>query len=47
MEGVEADLSVNNIFDRDPPFVDRLAGYDVANARPFGRVIALYLTKRW
>jgi iron complex outermembrane receptor protein len=44
---LELDLSISNLLNKSPPFVDRLAGYDVANARPYGRVIGLYLTTRW
>lgn len=42
-------LSVQNLFDADPPFVDQVGGYgyDPANADPLGRFVALQLIKRW
>lgn len=42
-------LTVQNVFDRDPPFVDRSLGfgYDPANADVLGRFVALQLKKRW
>lgn len=49
LRGVTAALTVQNIFDRDPPFVDRSLGfgYDPANADVLGRFVALQLKKRW
>jgi len=38
---------ITNLFDEPPPFVDFSAGYDGANADPYGRRIAFQLTKRW
>lgn len=48
-EGLEASLSIQNLFDVDPPFYDnfRGIGYDAANADPLGRVMSLQLTRRW
>jgi outer membrane receptor protein involved in Fe transport len=46
-DNVEFNLNISNVLNRNPPFVDRLEGYDVANARPYGRVTGLYLTKHW
>ncbi|HEX2139472.1 MAG TPA: hypothetical protein VHG33_07165, partial [Woeseiaceae bacterium] len=49
-EGVDAMLSVQNLFDNDPPlFRGSLLGvlYDSTNASPFGRYLALHLAKRW
>jgi outer membrane receptor protein involved in Fe transport len=42
-------LTVQNLFDKDPPFYDSRVGvgYDPANYDPTGRVIALQLTKAW
>ncbi|WP_421934285.1 TonB-dependent receptor [Phenylobacterium sp.] len=42
-------LSVQNLFDRAPPFYDapQGVGYDPANADPIGRFASLQLTKRW
>ncbi|MDM7955795.1 TonB-dependent receptor [Blastomonas sp.] len=47
--GFSAALTVQNVFDRDPPFVDRSLGfgYDPANADVLGRFVALQLKKRW
>ncbi|OYX74268.1 MAG: TonB-dependent receptor [Caulobacter sp. 32-67-35] len=47
--GVALALSVQNLFDQDPPFYDNRVGvaYDPANYDPFGRVVALQLTKAW
>ncbi len=44
-------LSVQNLFDEEPPYVDlgflSPARYDAANASPLGRFIALELRKSW
>jgi outer membrane receptor protein involved in Fe transport len=50
-------LSIQNIFDRDPPFaatsdvpglgLSTSVGFDNANANPVGRFIAIELSKRW
>lgn len=47
--GISAALTVQNLFDRDPPFVDRSLGfgYDPANADVLGRFIALQIKKQW
>ena len=49
LKGVVAALSVQNLFDKDPPFYDSPygVGYDPANYEPNGRVVALQLTKAW
>ena len=36
-----------NVFDEDPPFMNRIEGYDLANAEPFGRVIGFGVQKNW
>lgn len=48
-KGLSAALSVQNLFDADPPFYDdpQGVGYDTANADPLGRFVSLQLTKRW
>ena len=48
-KGVTLALSAQNLFDLDPPFYDSVPGlaYDPTNYDPFGRVVALQLTKRW
>ena len=43
----ELSMNATNIFDRWPPFVDREAGYDVANAEPYGRVLSISIQKNW
>lgn len=47
--GLSAALTIQNVFDRDPPFVDRSLGfgYDPANADVLGRFIALQIKKQW
>lgn len=48
-EGVEAALTIQNIFDADPPFYDSPQGFgfDPGQAGPLGRVVAFQLIKRW
>jgi iron complex outermembrane receptor protein len=48
-KGLSATLSVQNLFDTDPPFYDdpQGVGYDTANADPLGRFVSFQLTKRW
>ena len=45
----EAQLTVSNLLDEDPPFANNPAGvgYDPENADPRGRFVALQLTKKW
>lgn len=47
--GTAVALTVQNLFDTDPPFYDapQYVGYDAANYDPSGRVVALQLTKAW
>lgn len=45
-------LSISNLFDRDPPFVENFtglsaSGYDPEKASPIGRTIALQLVTSW
>ncbi len=56
LDGTRFAVSVQNLFDKNPPFVlsdslngpgNSAAGYDPANANPFGRLISLQLVKRW
>lgn len=49
LQGMKLALSVQNLFDRDPPFTDspQGIGYDAANADALGRFISLQLTKSW
>jgi iron complex outermembrane receptor protein len=52
-DGVVFMLSVQNLFDKDPPFVAGLAspighfGFDPVNATPLGRFVAAHITKSW
>ncbi len=45
--GLRVLLSAENLFDVDPPFVDRINGFgfDAANANPFGRRLALEIRR--
>lgn len=47
--GTRLALNVQNLSDRDPPFVDspRGTGYDPTNATPLGRFVAMTLTHEW
>lgn len=49
LDGTEISLSVTNLLNEDPPFVNALNGvaYDPANANPIGRQIGARITKRW
>lgn len=49
MKDLTLSLSVQNLFDATPPFVDRSSGfaYDAGNADPLGRFVALQLIKSW
>ena len=53
LSDVDLSLSVQNLFDRDPPFVASQGspiahpGYDATNATPIGRFVALTATKTW
>jgi iron complex outermembrane receptor protein len=47
--GLQVGVTVQNLFDRKPPFYDSPRGYgfDPGQANLLGRVVALQLTKRW
>ncbi len=51
--GLSLALSVRNLFDREPPFVESQGspiahpGYDPTNATPLGRFVAVTATKTW
>ncbi|HEU4625865.1 MAG TPA: TonB-dependent receptor [Steroidobacteraceae bacterium] len=47
LSNMSLEIAVSNVFNASPPLVDREAGYDVANAAPFGRVASVVLRKRW
>lgn len=46
---ISATLAVQNLLDRDPPFINSLDGfgYDSTNASPLGRYVSLRLVGRW
>ena len=48
-KGLSLALTAQNLFDRDPPFVDRNLGfaYDPANADVLGRFVSMQVKKRW
>jgi len=49
LAGTALTFTVQNLFDRDPPFYDAPEGvaYDAANANVLGRFVSLQLTKAW
>ena len=53
LSGSRASLSVRNIFDKDPPYVQYLASnfpganYDSTNASPLGRFLSLQVGTKW
>jgi len=49
MRGMTLALTVQNLFDSDPPFYDspQGVGFDAANYEATGRLVALQLTKAW
>ncbi len=47
LENIELTLNAVNVFNEDPPFVNRILGYDSANAKPYGRVVSFSIRKNW
>lgn len=47
LSGIEFSVSAVNVFNRAPPFVDDLYGYDVYNVQALGRVVSANVSKRW
>ena len=49
LSGFRFSINVENVFDVDPPFVDRSNGFgfDAANASPFGRIAAIEIRRSW
>ena len=47
LSNVSFELAMSNVLNASPPFIDREAGYDVANGAPFGRVTTMMVRKRW
>lgn len=49
LNGLDVSVTVQNLFDEDPPFYDSPQGFgfDPGQAGPLGRTVVLQLTKRW
>jgi len=50
LHGMRVELSVRNVFNVDPPFLNNqetYIGYDQENADPYGRLLSLELRKSW
>jgi iron complex outermembrane recepter protein len=47
MRGTDVLLSAVNVFDEEPPFVNRFTGFDNANANEVGRSIGVSVVKNW
>lgn len=52
LKGLRLALNATNIFDADSPYVSYVTGpltvgFDAENASPFGRIVALQVTKSW
>ena len=46
-DGLTVAFDAQNLFDRDPPFVDISGGYDPQMTNPIGRLVGISLDKRW
>ena len=46
-DDTEIVLNVTNVLNEEPPFVDRMWGFDLTNAEPVGRVISAFVSKGW
>jgi outer membrane receptor protein involved in Fe transport len=40
-------LSIQNLFNQPPPFVDNPYGYDISNTQPLGRTLSVLLSTHW
>ena len=47
LSGLAIGLSVTNLFDSDPPFVNNAGGWDPGQASALGRLVAFTLTKKF
>ena len=47
LNGLALGLSVTNLFDQDPPFVNIPGGWDPGQASALGRLVAFTLTKKF
>ena len=50
--GLQLGLSIQNLFDRDPPYVNNRSntsalGYDPEKSNPLGRMISIQAVIRW
>lgn len=45
--GARLALNVQNLLDKDPPFIDTPGGYDTANGDLLGRFVSMQLRYRW
>ncbi|MDO8799737.1 TonB-dependent siderophore receptor [Phenylobacterium sp.] len=46
-DGVTVALDAQNLFNKEPPFVDISGGYDPQMASPIGRLVGVSIDKRW
>lgn len=47
LDGVRVSLSVENAFDKQPPYVNNEDGFDPQIASAIGRLVSLSLRKNW
>jgi iron complex outermembrane receptor protein len=47
LSNTDVSLAVNNVFDKDPPFLLGANGYNAAHANQIGRLASISLVKRW
>lgn len=47
LAGTQVSLTVDNLFDRNPPFYNTAFGYDGNAANPIGRMATFAVTERW
>jgi iron complex outermembrane receptor protein len=46
-DGLDLNLTINNVSDKAPPFFNVAAGYDTFNGNPLGRYTTLAISKKW
>jgi iron complex outermembrane receptor protein len=47
LKGVTVSVDVDNLFDKNPPYVNISGGYDPQSASPMGRLVAFNISKTW
>lgn len=47
LQGISIALNARNLFNRDPPWVNTMFGYDSFNADPYGRMVSVVVRKQW